>query len=116
MFVKQKLLFMDKKTLLEKIENEQLSDLQILEIEKIIASERVDNSILDKIEKLFTALINSLNPSTPVLIYRFCIYFTFCLLIYLISERQSTSDTQLWTIIGTFLGFVFGQKSSILRI
>ena len=110
---------MDKNEIISKLENANLSEEQLLEISSVIIGETTDRHLINKAEKIFSDFFKNLkdiaSPNVWLLIYRLLTLFIIVSLIYLLAIREPENSTQVWTIVGAFIGFIFGQKSSFLR-
>lgn len=110
---------MDKQEMIEKLEKFDLTDEQLLEIESVISGQLSDRFLVNKAENLVSKFFNELRtvlmPSKALLWFRLGVLLIFTGLICFLSLREPENSTQVWTIVGAFVGFVFGQKSSILR-
>lgn len=110
---------MDKQELIDKINRNDLTEEQISEIVSILKGQMSEANLLNKAEKLlsnfFSALKDTLTPHKSILWYRFGVLVVIVGLIYGLALREPENSTQVWTIVGAFIGFIFGQKSSFLR-
>ena len=110
---------MDKNELLEKINSSDLTSEQLNEIQSVLYGDATDRHLINKAEgvinKLLTDLKTVLTPNIWLLIYRFLTLAIIIVLIYALAVREPNNSQQVWTIVGAFIGFIFGQKSSFLR-
>ena len=115
----EKLINMEKEDLIEKIDKFDLTTEQLYEIDNIIAGQTTERMFIEKAENVLTSMVESLSKSfTPhwtILLYRFFSLVSIIGLIVFLAVYIPNSSGQVWTIIGAFIGFVFGQKSSFLR-
>lgn len=110
---------MDKQELIEKLNRNDLTQDQISEIENVLEGQMTERHLFNKAEKLisdfFSALKETFTPHKSLLWYRFGVLAVIVALIYGLACREPENSTQVWTIVGAFIGFIFGQKSSFLR-
>jgi hypothetical protein len=109
---------MEKQELIEKLNKFDLTTEQLSEIDNIIAGQTTERMFIEKAEtvliKVFDSLSKSFTPHWTILLYRFLSLASIIGLIIFLALYIDSSG-QVWTIIGAFIGFVFGQKSSFLR-
>ena len=78
-----------------------------------------DRHLFNKAESVISEFLKSIrdiaSPNVWLLLYRFLTLFVIVTLIYLLAIREPENSSQVWTIVGAFIGFIFGQKSSFLR-
>jgi len=110
---------MEKQDLIEKLNKFDLTSEQLSEIDNIVAGQTTERMFIEKAETVLTQMFDSLSKSfTPhwtILLYRFLSLASIIGLILFLALYIPDSSGQIWTIIGAFIGFVFGQKSSFLR-
>jgi len=110
---------MEKEDLIEKLDKFDLTSEQLSEIDNIIAGQATEKMFIEKAESVLTSMFESLSKSfTPhwtILLYRLLSLVSIIGLIVFLAVYIPNSSGQVWTIIGAFIGFVFGQKSSFLR-
>jgi len=110
---------MDKQELIEKINKNELTEEQLSEISSVLNGETTERHLINKAEKLISDFLKNLkeiaSPNIWLLLYRFLTLAVIVALIYLLAIREPENSTQVWTIVGAFIGFIFGQKSSFLR-
>lgn len=111
---------MEKDNLIEKIEKFDLTEQQLSAIDNIIAGQVTEKMLIEKTEnvlmKFFESLAKSFTPHWTVLLYRFLSLACIVALIIFLALYLPNSSNQVWTIVGAFIGFVFGQKSSFFRV
>lgn len=110
---------MDKQELIEKLNRNDLTQDQISEIENVLEGQMTERHLFNKAENVISEFLQSIkdiaSPNVWLLLYRFLTLFVIVALIYLLAIREPENSSQVWTIVGAFIGFIFGQKSSFLR-
>ncbi len=110
---------MNKEEIIEQIKNQQLNDDQIQELLSVLNGELSERHLMNKASDLasdfFSKISSALTPNKYLLLYRFSTLLTICCLIYFLAIRDTENSQQVWTIVGAFIGFIFGQKSTFLR-
>lgn len=110
---------MDKHELIDKLNRNDLTEEQISEISNVLEGQMNERHLFNKAENVILEFLKSIkdiaSPSVWLLLYRFCTLLVIVLLIYFLAIREPENSTQVWTIVGAFIGFIFGQKSSFLR-
>jgi hypothetical protein len=110
---------MDKQELIDKLNRNDLTEQQICEIVNVLDGQITDRHLFNKAESVISEFLKSIrdiaSPNVWLLLYRFLTLFVIVTLIYLLAIREPENSSQVWTIVGAFIGFIFGQKSSFLR-
>jgi len=102
----------EKIELIERLKTTDPSDEQLLEIHKIINGEPSQNQIV----KSAIDLLNKVVDNSNQMWYKAIILGVFIGIIVFLSYRFPESDKQVWALVGTLMGFVFGQNSKILNV
>ena len=106
---------MNNEELINRIKNQELTEEQINEIQSLLNGQSIERTFLNKAESVLSNLFSSLTPHWTLLLYRFLTLSVIITFIYLLSLREPVNSKEVWTIVGAFIGFIFGQKSSFLR-
>ncbi|MCD4794943.1 MAG: hypothetical protein K8R54_17050 [Bacteroidales bacterium] len=110
---------MNKENLINLLQNQELTEEQILEISQVIKGELSERTIINKLQDILSKIVLNfekiLKPSWVMIAYRLAILLIFAGLIVFLSSKNIIKGNEVSVILGAFIGFVFGQKSSIFR-
>lgn len=97
---------------IERLKSLDPNEEQINEMNKILNGEPSQNQIL----KLLLEFLSRATNNRSHLLYKGAILLAFFIAIGLLALHFPDSDKQVWTLVGTLMGFVFGQNSKILNV
>ncbi len=98
--------------LIERLKALDLDENQIIDLNAVANGEPTQSTIL---KMVFDFLKNATNPVAQMW-YKGGVLAIFLIVIVVISCNYPDSEKQVWTLVGTLMGFVFGQNSKILNI